>query len=183
MSDERIIITGITGFGGSHLADKVLEIWRGADIYGFKRSSSKTDNIDHIKDKINLVDIDFYDKNSLNKTISNINPTKIFHLAAITYVPYSFDNPLEVMNFNALGSINLLEAARLASLDVKFHLCSTSEVYGSSVTGPIDESTRISPESPYGISKAVSDFFGNYYYKRYGMNLIITRAFSYTGQS
>lgn len=116
------LITGISGFVGSHLAELLLN--KDEKVSGIKRWRSPMDNINHIKNKVELYDADITDPVAINKVIKKIQPNKIFHLAAQSLVPYSFDNPHETIRTNINGTINLLEAVRNAKIDPIIHICS-----------------------------------------------------------
>ena len=178
----RVLITGITGFVGSHLADYLLKIGN-IEVYGLKRWRSPLDNIEHILDKIKLVNGDLRDFRSISTLLNDINPDKIFHLAAQSFVPTSFTAPMDTVEANVLGTVNLLEAVRYKKLDPIIHICSTSEVYGNvpKEEQPITEDTHFRPQNPYGYSKCGEDLAGYLYFKAYGMKTFITRAFSHTG--
>jgi len=182
MEGKRVLITGITGFVGSHLADLLLKKG-GMEVYGLKRWRSSKENIRHILNDIKLIDGDLRDLKSMNTVISMVQPHKIFHLAAQSFVPTSYDAPIDTIYTNSIGTVNLLEAVRDGGTDPIIHVCSTSEVYGMVPEDkqPINEDTPFAPQNPYGLSKAFEDLTAYHYYKCYGMKTIITRAFSHTG--
>lgn len=179
----RVFITGITGFAGSHLADYILAEHPGVNIYGLVRWRSRTENILHIRDKIELHEGDLKDIVSLNKCLAEIKPDRIFHLAAQSYVPYSWKCPTETFSVNATGQINLFEAILSLNLSPKIHIAGTSEEYGlvNDDEIPIKETNPLRPLSTYGVSKVAQDFLGWQYYKSYNMRIIRTRAFNHTG--
>ena len=115
MQGERVLITGISGFVGSHLAEFLLE--RGMDIYGTIRWRSKLDNIKHIQNKIELIETDIKDAYSMQKTIDKVEPDYIFHLAAQSFVPTSWKAPSETAVTNIIGTLNLFEATRNSNSD------------------------------------------------------------------
>lgn len=182
----KILITGITGFVGSHLAEYFLKKSSSAvgyKIYGIKRWRSPLDNILHILDKIELFDCDLLEPKALYKIMETVKPDFIFHLAAQSYVPFSFSNPLHTFSANVLGTINLYEAVKAAGTSSRIHYCSSSEVYGQVKEKdlPIKESQPFRPASPYAASKASADLLSRVYYENYDLPIIITRAFTHTG--
>jgi GDP-4-dehydro-6-deoxy-D-mannose reductase len=178
----KILITGITGFVGSHLAEFLLK--KGdCEIYGLKRWRSPLTNIKAIAKDITLIDGDLRDSASMNKIIRDIQPDRIFHLAAQSYVPTSFNAPTDTIETNVNGTINLLEAVRNAKINPRIHICSSSEVYGQVYENelPIKEINPFRPSSPYAISKVGEDLVGAQYFKSFGMQNIISRSFTHTG--
>ena len=107
----RVLITGITGFVGSHLAEYLLQK-KGIEVYGIERWRSKTENIDHIKDKLRIIECDIRDFSSVDKVIKEVRPDKIFHLAAQSFVLSSWHAPAETLSTNIIGELNLFEAVR-----------------------------------------------------------------------
>ncbi len=179
----RILITGITGFVGSHLADYILENHPEVEIYGTRRWRSPLSNIEHILDKIQLIDCDLADLPSLISLLRKVDPDKIFHLAAQSYVPFSFIAPIKTLEDNVIGTANLLEAIRLTNYNPLIHICSSSEVYGQprKCEVPIKETNPFRPVSPYAVSKVAEDMLGYQYYKAYGLKVVRTRMFTHTG--
>lgn len=178
----RVLITGITGFVGSHLADYILDNKLG-EVYGIKRWRSPMDNIEHIKDKIEIYDADLTDLSSMIATIAKIQPDRIAHLAAQSYVQSSYVYPNKTYQDNIIGTSNLLEAVRILKLDPFIHICSSSEVYGQVNENevPITENQPLRPVSPYAVSKVTEDMLGYMYHQAYGMNIVRTRLFTHTG--
>ncbi len=179
----RILITGISGFVGSHLADYILALDEGHEIYGMCRWRSSKDNIYHILNKIQLYDADLCDATSTLRCIDTIRPDIIFHLAAQSFVPVSFDSPASTLNTNGVGTINLLEAVRLSNINPVIHICSSSEVYGQVLEHelPITEKQPFRPASPYAVSKCTEDLIGYQYFLSHGLKTIRTRSFTHTG--
>lgn len=179
----KVLITGITGFVGSHLADYILDNSREAEVFGMKRWHSPMQNIEHIKDKLKLYDCDLRDLSSMISILKEAMPDKIFHLAAQSYIPYSYTTPIDTLTTNVIGTANLLEAIRLTEQDSLIHICSSSEIYGQvrEEDMPIKETQPLNPFSPYGVSKVAEDLLGLTYYTAYGMKIVRTRAFSHTG--
>ena len=179
----KVLITGITGNVGSHLADYILENESSVELYGIARWRSPLDNIQHIKDKINLVLADLNDLNSLIKAMESIRPDIVFHLAAQSFVQFSFAAPAETLNTNIIGTSNLLESIRITKLNPKIHICSSSEVYGQVEKDeiPITETNPFRPASPYAVSKVAEDMLGYQYYLSYNLHIVRTRMFTHTG--
>jgi GDP-4-dehydro-6-deoxy-D-mannose reductase len=177
----RVLITGITGFVGSHLAEFLLE--QDLEVYGLMRWRSQTDNIDHIRDKIRLIQGDLRDSHSIEKLIEEVEPNFIFHLAAQSFVPMSWRAPADTLETNAVGTIHLLEAIRKSNINPTVQIAGSSEEYGLVYPNelPIKETNPLRPLSPYGVSKVAEDLIGWQYFKSYGLNIVRTRAFNHTG--
>ena len=181
---KKVLITGITGFVGSHLAEYVLELGgTGLEVHGIRRWRSPMDNIDHIVDRLHLSYCELLDSKSVYDTIAAIRPDAIFHLAAQSFVPTSFDMPVSTLETNVCGTVNLLEAVRHAGIDPVIHICSSSEVYGQVKEDevPIKESQPFRPASPYAVSKVGEDMIAAQYFLSYGIKTIRTRMFTHTG--
>ncbi|MBD3180161.1 MAG: NAD-dependent epimerase/dehydratase family protein [Candidatus Latescibacteria bacterium] len=178
----RVLITGITGFAGSHLADLCLEK-SDIELFGIIRWRSRTENIEHIWDRLQLLECDLRDANSTRDVVEKISPDYIFHLAAQSFVPTSWNAPSESLSTNILGELNLFEAVRKAGLSCRIQIACSSEEYGlvAEEELPIRESNPFRPLSPYGVSKVGQDMLGYQYYKSYGMEIVRTRGFNHTG--
>lgn len=179
---KRALITGITGFVGSHLAEFLLK-QKGIKVYGIERWRSKTENIDHIKDKIILHECDIRDATSVKRVITSIKPDYIFHLAAQSFVPTSWHAPAETLTTNIIGELNIFEAVRELKLDCRIQIACSSEEYGMVYKNevPIKETNPLRPLSPYAVSKVAQDLLGYQYYQSYGLKIVRTRAFNHTG--
>lgn len=179
----RVLITGITGFAGSHLADYILENHPDYEVYGIVRWRSRMENILHIRDKIKLLEADLKDIVSLKKCLAEIEPDFIFHLAAQSYVPASWRLPKETFAINAVGQINLFEAVLGLELSSKIQVAGSSEEYGLVYPDevPIKETNPLRPLSPYAVSKVTQDLLGWQYFKSYGLKTVRTRGFNHTG--
>ncbi len=179
----NILVTGIAGFTGSHLAE--LLISRGKyRIFGTIRGRNRQlDFINHIKNGLNLLECDLTDPNSVYQTIQDCNPEIIYHLAAQSFVPTSWRAPQETINTNVLGTLNLLEAVRRSNTNPIVQIAGSSEEYGlvNPNEVPIKETNRLRPLSPYAVSKIAQDMLGFQYNKSYGIKTIITRAFNIIG--
>ena len=180
---KKILITGINGFAGSHLADYVLENGL-AEVHGtYRGKSTDFSNISGIRDKVTLHECDLTDYYSVSKAVKDVEPDFVSHLAAQSFVPTSWRAPQETLNTNVIGSLNLFEAIRLAGLNPVIQIACSSEEYGLVLEGelPIREENPLRPLSPYGVSKVSMDLLGYQYFKSYGMKIVRTRAFNHTG--
>lgn len=184
---NKVLITGITGFVGSHLADYILANFPEVQILGLARWRSPTDNIRHVLDKITLEFGDLSDLPSLKTVLSKEKPDVIFHLAAQSYVPFSFSSPIVTLNTNIIGTCHLLEAVKelkfSSEYDPIIHICSSSEVYGQVKENevPIRESNPFRPSSPYAVSKVGEDMLAFQYWLSWKIKTIRTRMFTHTG--
>ena len=180
---KKAVITGISGSGGSYLAEYIAKDHPQVEIHGIARwhSASFSENLKDIANKIIMHECDLNDLSSVITTLKTVKPDIIFHLAAHANVRASFITPLTVLNNNIMGTANLFEAIRITQIDPVIQLCSTSEVYGQvdPKNVPIKEDCPINPVSPYAVSKAAQDFLGYSYYVSYGMKIIRTRMFAY----
>ncbi len=178
----RILITGITGFVGSHLAEFALA-QEGVEVFGLRRWRSRTENIDHILDRLHLVDCDLRDAASVAAAIDRIRPDRVFHLAAQSYVPTSWHAPSESFATNVLGQLNLLEALRKSGCEARVQVAGSSEEYGLVHRDevPITEDNPLRPLSPYAVSKVAQDLLAWQYFRSYGTWVVRTRGFNHTG--
>ena len=181
MSDKKVLITGIAGFAGSHLAELLLS--QGHEVYGLCRPRSKTDHIELIKSKLHLEDADLLDSHSLYTTIARIKPDYIFHLAAQSFVPTSWVSPSVTLEVNVVGSANIFEAVRQVGINPVIQIACSSEEYGLVHADeiPIKETNPLRPLSPYAVSKVAMDYLGYQYHRSYDMNIVRTRGFNHTG--
>jgi GDP-4-dehydro-6-deoxy-D-mannose reductase len=179
----RALITGITGFAGSHLADYILEAHPDVEVYGLVRWRSRMENVLHIQDRIHLVEADLKDMVSLKKALAEIGPDRIFHLAAQSFVPTSWRCPAETFAINSIGQINLFESVLELGLTPRIQIAGSSEEYGLVHPDevPMKESNPLRPLSPYAVSKVAQDFLGYQYFKSYGLHIVRTRGFNHTG--
>ncbi len=150
---KKAIITGITGQDGSYLAEYLLE--KGYEVHGIvRRSSTETfDRIWHIKEDINLHQADLLDQLSLIEVIKEVKPDEVYNLAAQSFVPTSWKQPVLTGEFTALGVTRMLEAIRLVNPDIRFYQASSSEMFGKVRETPQNENTPFYPRSPYGVAK------------------------------
>lgn len=179
----RILVTGITGMVGSHLAEYVLREHPEAEVHGLVRWRSPLDNIRDILPRIKLHHAELRDLNSLIKLLGGVKPDWIFHLAAQSYVTTSFDLPADTLHTNVIGTTNLLDAVRIVGLDPRIHICSSSEVYGQVTADevPITEGNPFRPASPYAVSKVGEDMIALQYFLSYKIKTLRTRMFTHTG--
>ena len=185
----RVLITGITGFVGSHMADYLLENVPDVKIFATRRWRSKEENIKHLFGNPQVVfeECDLLDRGSLARIIHIAKPDIVYHFAAQSFPESSFLTPVSTLTTNIIGTTNLLEELRFAK---ERNYCnpiiisvSSSEVYGNPNEDevPITEKNHISPANPYSISKVGHDLMSQYYHKAYDMKVIITRMFSHEG--
>jgi GDP-4-dehydro-6-deoxy-D-mannose reductase len=178
----RVLITGITGFVGSHLAEYALG--RGdVEVFGTVRWRSRLDNVEHLEGKIEMIDCDLRDNVATRKVLQDVKPDYIFHLAAQSYVPTSWVAPAETLATNITAELNLLEGIRDLGLDSRIQVAGSSEEYGLVFEheAPITEENPLRPLSPYAVSKVAQDFLAYQYHKSYGIHAVRTRAFNHTG--
>jgi GDP-mannose 4,6-dehydratase len=181
---RRVLITGITGFVGSHLCEHILANHPSTEIHGLVRWRSPLDNLSDIDlESVTLEYGDLHDQGSLVRILERAQPNAIFHLAAQSYVQTSFDSPIDTLTTNVLGTANLLEAIRITKTDPVVHICSSSEVYGQvkPEDTPINENCPLRPASPYAVSKVGEDMVAMQYWLSYGIKTIRTRMFTHTG--
>lgn len=177
----RLLITGITGFVGSYVAEHALA--QGAEVFGSIRWRSKTDNIDHLRSKVTLIESDLRDLSSVRALLEAANPTHVIHLAAQSFVHASWKTPAETLTTNILAQVNLLEGLRGLKMSPRFLVIGSSEEYGFVEDDelPIKETNPLRPLSPYAVSKVGQDLMGYQYWKSYGMLIIRSRAFNHEG--
>ena len=165
----KAFITGVTGQDGSYLADLLLE--KGYDVYGMvRRSSTETfERITHIKDRITLVQADLLDELSLIEALEAIKPDEIYNLAAQSFVPTSWNQPILTSEFTAIGVIRVMEAMRRACPKARFYQASSSEMFGKVLEMPQTERTPFYPRSPYGVSKVYGHYMTVNYRESYDL--------------
>jgi GDP-4-dehydro-6-deoxy-D-mannose reductase len=177
----RVLITGITGFVGSHMAEYALA--RGAEVFGSTRWRSRTENIEHLRSKIRLIECDLRDLASVRGLLETVEPTHVIHLAAQSFVGASWQTPAETLSTNILSQVNLLEGIRRLTIAPRVLVVGSSEEYGLVEPGelPIRETNPLRPLSPYAVSKVAQDMMGYQYFKSYGLPIVRTRAFNHEG--
>jgi len=165
----RALITGVTGQDGSYLAELLLE--KGYEVFGIvRRSSTETfERIDHIKDQIELIQADLTDQVSLIDALKEVEPREIYNLAAQSFVPTSWSQPILTGDVTALGVTRILEAVRVADKSIRFYQASSSEMFGKVLEVPQSEQTPFYPRSPYGVAKAYGHFITVNYRESYDL--------------
>jgi GDPmannose 4,6-dehydratase len=169
MSSKRALITGITGQDGSYLAELLLE--KGYEVFGLTRRLS-ADNywrIDHLKDRLTLLPGDLLDQLSLIRVIEKVRPQELYNLAAMSFVPASWDQPMLTGEFNSQGVTRVLEAIRVVDKSIRLYQASSSEMYGKVREVPQRETTPFYPRSPYGVSKVFAHYITVNYRESYDM--------------
>ena len=208
LKNERILITGISGFVGSYIAKYLVN--QGARVSGLIRrraDGSPPQNLRYlgIEDDVELLEGDIRDISSLAFALDRSKPNVIFHLAAQSFIPRSFSHPWETLDINFLGTVNLLEAVRAKSLDPTIVFAGSSEEYGLAIVSkrqyqemvnkygavfpepecipelPINEANPLRPMSPYAVSKLAADYAMRNYHNAYGVKTIVSRAFNHEG--
>jgi GDPmannose 4,6-dehydratase len=166
---RRALITGITGQDGSYLAEFLLE--KGYQVYGIVRrvSEENSKRIAHIKDRLHLVQGDLLDQSSLAEALGESRPDEVYNLAAQSFVPTSWNQPLLTGEFTALGVTRLLEAVRRFNPQIRFYQASTSEMFGKVRINPQNEHTPFYPRSPYGVAKVYGHWITINYRESYGL--------------
>ena len=185
----RVLITGITGFVGSHMADYLLKNIPDIQIYGVRKWRSRYDNVLQLYDlpNVTFIEGDLTDRSSLGRAIQISKPDVVYHFAAQSFPESSFVTPTLTLTTNVIGTTNLMEELRVAKdngvCDPIIISVSSSEVYGNPTEDeiPIKETNPIRAANPYSISKVGHDLMSQYYHKAYGLKVIITRMFSHEG--
>ena len=180
---KKCLITGITGSGGSYLAEHIIKKNKNIKVFGLYRSLGNLNILKkNCNKKIFYFKVDLCNYQKLKNIIKKIKPDVIFHIASNADVRRSFNYPIECTHNNNTITSNLLETLRQLKLNPITLICSTSEVYGAVKKKdiPIKEEQRFSPANPYAVSKAFQDLLSQVYVKSFGLNIIITRMFSYT---
>jgi GDP-4-dehydro-6-deoxy-D-mannose reductase len=204
----RVLITGITGFAGSHLAEYLLAEHPDIAVYGTYRWRSRMENVEDLarrnvldviegrfstgaevrdeskrRGRVLLLHTELTDAGAVERLISAVQPHRIFHLAAQSFVQSSFDEPAATIGINVTSQLNVLEAVRRHESDTRIHIAGSSEEYGLVLPDevPMKETNPLRPLSPYAVSKVAQDKLAWQYFKSYGMHLVVTRGFNHTG--
>jgi GDPmannose 4,6-dehydratase len=166
---KTALITGITGQDGSYLAEFLLE--KGYRVYGMVRRSSTVnyERIGHIQDKVDLIQGDLLDQNSLIEALRTSDPGEVYNLGAQSFVPTSWNQPVLTGEFTALGATRMLEAIRTVNPGIRFYQASSSEMFGKIQETPQNEKTSFYPRSPYGVAKVYSHWITVNYRESYEM--------------
>jgi GDP-4-dehydro-6-deoxy-D-mannose reductase len=177
----KVLITGIAGFVGSHLAELLLK--RGDEVLGICLPGESLENIREIKKELHLTNCDITDFDRLSSVIKRINPDEIYHLAAFSSVGKSFSHPVDVIGVNVRGTLYLLEILRNMRKRSRILIVGSSDMYGvvKPKDIPITEEKSLLPVSPYGSSKAACDLLAYQFFESYGVQTIRARAFNHTG--
>ena len=169
MAERRALITGITGQDGSYLAELLLE--KGYDVFGMTRraSTENVERIGHLTDRISLIQGDLLDPHSLVSALRTAEPHEVYNLAAQSFVPTSWNQPVLTAEFTGLGVTRMLEAIRTVDPDIRFYQASSSEMYGKVREVPQTEATPFHPRSPYGVAKAYGHYITVNYRESFGL--------------
>jgi len=181
----KVLITGISGFVGSHLAEYCLK-QPGVQLFGTVMNHHLGDElkrIEGIKDKIELLECDLTNRVAVARVIKRVMPDKIFHLAAQSFVPTSWKSPEDTLINNIIPELNIFEVAREMNIDPVFVLALSSEEYGQVLDNelPVKETNELRPLSPYAVSKVAQEKLGYQYHKSYGQKIVLTRFFNTEG--
>jgi GDPmannose 4,6-dehydratase len=165
---RRALITGVGGQDGSYLAELLLE--QGYDVVGLVRpGSGPYENLGSIGSEIELYEADLLHQTSLAQALRAARPSEVYNLAAPSFVPVSWDRPVETATFAATGATSLLEAIREVDLSIRFYQASSSEIFGEPRETPQTEETPLEPVTPYGVAKAYAHFIVHSYRRNYGL--------------
>jgi len=177
----KALITGIKGFAGSHLGELLLS--KGYQVCGIDHNLDTAENIERIRDRLTLYECDIRDAAKLNEIISQSKPDEIYHLAAIAHVPTSYLDPRLTFEVNLYGSLNLFEAIKLVSRDIKVLYVGSASEYGEvrEADLPIDEGVPLRPVDPYSVSKVSADMLAFQYFKSFNIHIIRVRPFNHIG--
>lgn len=182
---KKILITGIGGFAGSHLAEYILHNIKKANVFGTTKNNELLDNIKNIKNTLTLIPCDINNADEIESVIQKHSPDTIFHLAAQSYVHSSWEDSGATLKTNIIGQSNLFEAVRknLKKVNPAILITCSSEEYGYVHEDeiPIKETNELRPRSPYAVSKVAQDYMGYQYWEAYKMKIIRIRAFNHTG--
>ncbi|TAK32835.1 MAG: SDR family oxidoreductase [Chloroflexota bacterium] len=208
----RVLITGVTGMAGSHLAEYLLTE-QDVELFACYRWRSKMENLDELQragkvtyiaeggnivsakkleewiaadarsGHLNLIEGDMTDPQSMRRLIGGVRPDRIFHLAAQSYVPSSWNAPAQTLQTNVIGQVNIFEAVVDAGIDPLIHIAGSSEQYGfvRPDETPIKETNPLRPLSPYAVSKVGQEMLAYQYHRSYGLKTVVTRGFNHTG--
>ena len=205
----RVLITGITGMAGSFLAEYLADHHPGVEVFGTFRWRSKLDNLQDLRNsgklnvldegqritdqaslrrfvrpgQVTVIDCELQDGSAVRGVIRAVQPHKIFHLAAQSFVPTSWTAPAATLTNNIVSQVNLFEAVREAQLDPVIHIAGSSEEYGLVYPdeAPIAESNPLRPLSPYAVSKVAQETLAIQFFRSYGLKCVVTRGFNHTG--
>jgi GDPmannose 4,6-dehydratase len=170
MARRRALITGVGGQDGSYLAELLLD--QDYEVFGIVRRapSERYENLEAIRDRIELIQADLLDQLSLIDALSSCRPHELYNLASVSFVPASWRQPVLTAEFAAVGVTTILEAIRLVDPAIRFYQASSSEIFGEPAEVPQTEDTPLSPLTPYGVAKAYGHFITRSYRRRYGLH-------------
>lgn len=180
---KKILVTGASGFAGSHLIDYLISN-NTENICGTYYSDKGIENLEKVKDKIELIKVDLTDEQQTQDLVKKVKPDIIYHLAAFASAAGSFTSPNKTVLNNISSELNLLEAVKKNDLpDSRILIISSAEVYGGvdEKDLPIDEDTKFNPTNPYAVSKLTQDFLGKQYFQADNLNIVIARPFNHIG--
>ncbi len=167
---RRALVTGIGGQDGSYLAELLLE--QDYEVYGLVRRpvSSRFDNVEHVRERLELVEADLLDQLALVDVLRDARPHEVYNLASPSFVPMSWKQPVVTAEFAAVGVTSLLEAIRAVDNSIHVYQASSSEIFGLPAEVPQTERTALAPVTPYGVAKAYGHFIIGSYRRRYGLH-------------
>jgi len=170
LSGRRALVTGIAGQDGSYLAELLLD--RGYEVAGVVRAdpAAPYPNLDAVRDRIELVQADLLDEQALRGALRRHAPQEVYNLASPSFVPRSWEHPVETAEFAAVGVTSLLEAVRAVDPAIRVYQASSSEIFGEPADVPQTESTPLAPVTPYGVAKAYGHLIVHSYRRRYGLH-------------
>ena len=169
LSDARAIVTGAGGQDGSYLTELLLD--RGYEVVGLVRDTARDyPNLAAVRDRVQLVQADMLDRTALTDVLREYAPREVYNLASPSFVPRSWEYPVETAEFAAVGVTSLLEAIRAVDASIRVYQASSSEIFGEPAETPQTESTPLAPVTPYGVAKAYGHFIIGSYRRRYGLH-------------
>jgi GDPmannose 4,6-dehydratase len=169
LSAARAIVTGAGGQDGSYLAELLLD--RGYEVVGLVRDSARDyPNLASVRDRVQLVQADMLDREALTAVLREHEPREVYNLASPSFVPRSWEYPVETAEFAAVGVTSLLEAIRAVDPTIRVYQASSSEIFGEPAETPQTESTPLGPVTPYGVAKAYGHFIVGSYRRHYGLH-------------
>jgi GDPmannose 4,6-dehydratase len=171
VSTRRALITGIAGQDGSYLAELLVD--KGYEVWGIVRASptGHFPNLERVQDRLKLVQGDLLDQMTLLDAISRAQPHELYNLAATSFVPASWRQPVMTAQFTAVGATSMLEAIRIVDSSIRVYQASSSEIFGATTESPQCETTPFKPHTPYGVAKLYAHLMVSSYRERYGMHL------------
>lgn len=177
----KALVTGISGFAGSHLTELLLN--KGYEVFGTYFDKSTFSNLNSFIDRIKLFQCDIRNYDRLKKIVSEVKPDEIYHLAAITFIPASWENPKLTFDTNLYGTMNLYEAVKNLKINPRILFVGSADEYGivNEENLPINEECLLRPINPYSVSKVSADLLSSFYFKHYNLNIIRVRPFNHTG--